>query len=206
MRVRWPAPPRQKGFTLIELLVVMVIMSIMAFAAFSGLGNVIAQRQSLEAEIERQREIIYTVRRMAMDFRQLQPRPVRDQIGDSLNPALIAEAGGLEMTVGGWSNPLGRARPSLQRVSYQLEGSDLVRLHWPVLDRTLGTEPLRRIMLKDIVALQVRYLDPNRAWQERWPPLSANSGDPLRELPLAVEFTIELEDEGLITRLVEVLR
>ena len=47
-------------------------------------------------------------------------------------------------------------------------------------------------------------MDSNRTWHEQWPPLGFSAPDTPRLRPIAVEFTVELEDWGEIKRLVEV--
>ena len=50
-------------------------------------------------------------------------------------------------------------------------------------------------------------MDATRNWQTAWPPLQTQPGPAdgaLRLRPIAVEVTLELEDWGRITRLIEV--
>ena len=47
-------------------------------------------------------------------------------------------------------------------------------------------------------------MDNQKQWQEQWPPLNAAPATITRLRPLAVEVTLELEDFGEITRLIEV--
>jgi type II secretion system protein J len=47
-------------------------------------------------------------------------------------------------------------------------------------------------------------MDQNHAWQEQWPGPNTPSINSARALPLAVEITLELEDWGVLTRLIEV--
>jgi general secretion pathway protein J len=132
---------------------------------------------------------------------------VRDRIGDTHQPALVAGARSefpVELTRGGWSNPLGAPRATLQRVAYMIEDDHLVRLQWNVLDRTQANEPLRWDLLTGVSAMTIRFMDPTREWHTEWPPEGMDDLLRLRLQPIAAEITIELEDWGQIVRLVEV--
>ena len=85
-----------------------------------------------------------------------------------------------------------------------------MRLHWPVMDRTLSTPPVRTELLDGVDNVEVRFLDSAGEWQLDWPPLQMNGPQRLVARPRAVEFAIELEgfrasvpargDERLSTR------
>jgi general secretion pathway protein J len=134
---------------------------------------------------------------------------VRDLLGESSIPALLADGRSndlVALTRGGWPNPAGLPRGTLQRVTYTLENGTLIRQYRTVLDATLANAPVRRELLKDVITIKIRYMDPNRQWQDLWPPLAANAGTntvPLSTRPLAVEITLETKDLGKVTRLVE---
>jgi general secretion pathway protein J len=107
----------------------------------------------------------------------------------------------LELTHGGWGNPAGLPRGTLQRSAYRLEDDELVRYHWNVLDRTFANEPVANILLDDVESLLFRYLDTDGEWSDVWPPL-AKPG--IRSRPRAVEIVLTLADDGEISRLLEV--
>lgn len=196
----------QRGFTLVEILVATAIFAIIMAIAFLSIRGAARQRDSVAASQERFQEIQRAVQMISRDLSQLQPRAVRDIIGDDRMPALTTggDGQGIEFTTGGWSNPAALNRSVLQRVSYQVEEDKLVRSRWPVLDRTQGTLPLRRELLDGIVALQMRFFDASGEDHEDWPPLAGDPRATMSMRPKAVEFTIELEDYGLISRLIEV--
>ena len=125
----------------------------------------------------------------------------------SAHPALRATRGSdaaIELTRAGWSNPAGVPRSTLQRVSYRLEDTDLMREYWTVLDRTQNTEPVRVLLLEHVKSVSVRYLGADRDWKDQWPPLGYSGPNMRVTRPLAVEITLELEDWGEIKRLVEI--
>lgn len=197
----------QRGFTLVEVLVASTIFAIVMSLAFTSIRGAARQRDAIKETMERFTQVQRAVQLMTRDLSQLQPRPVRDIIGNDRIPALTTggDGGGIELTTGGWSNPAGLRRSVLQRVGYQVEEDTLYRVQWPVLDRTQSTLPTRRPLLEGIMQLQMRFFDLTGNDSEDWPPLGGVGGvSGFAARPVAVEFTFELEDYGIISRLVEI--
>jgi len=109
----------------------------------------------------------------------------------------------VSFTRAGWANPAGIQRPALERVAYRLENGVLLRMHWPVLDATETSVPLRRDLLDHVKSVTFRFMTDARQWTDQWPPLGSTSGA-LRLRPFAIEVTLELEDWGRIVRIIEV--
>ena len=199
-----------RGFTLIEVLVSVFLLSILEAFCYETLNYVRKSRESMSASFDRVRDLELAIHLMTTDFQQLEPRPVRDQLGTAVEPALLADARStniVSLTRGGWPNSIGLPRGTLQRVTYLIENGTLIRQYPTVLDATLGNTPQRRELLKDVVSVHIRYMDATRQWQEQWPPLSANAPNntvPLATRPIAVEITIETNDAGKIVRLLEI--
>ena len=199
-----------RGFTLIEVLVSVFLLSILAAFCYETLNYVRRSRESMSASFDRVRDLELAIHLMTTDFQQLEPRPVRDQLGTAVEPALLADARSaniVSLTRGGWPNSIGLPRGTLQRVTYLIDNGTLIRQYPTVLDATLANAPVRREILKDVIAVTIRYMDTTRTWQPQWPPLAANAGSlppPMSSRPIAVEITFELKDAGKITRLVEV--
>jgi general secretion pathway protein J len=197
-------PPRSqagtgRGFTLLELLIALAIFSVVAVLAYGGLGTVLEQQHQTEEGAERLEILQKTYLIVQRDIEQAVVRAVRDQFGD-VQPRLAGGAAGLEFTRGGWPNPLGRPRSTLQRVGYALEEQELVRYSWLVLDRAQDSEPVQQVLAGDITGLVLRYLDGANNWQEQWPPEATadSSGATATELPRAIEVTLEHEYYGEI--------
>jgi general secretion pathway protein J len=195
------------GFTLLELLVAVAIFAVVGTLALSGYTQLQKQSEYAEQRLERTREVQRAVQTLTQDLEQAEPRPVREPLGESQLPAVLASDSvdyRLQLTRAGWSNTAGLARPSLQRIGYRLDQDGLWRDHWPVLDHTLATEPTRRKLLGGVRAVTFRFMDGNRNWVERWPAADAGTQTDRRERPAAIEVTLELEDWGTLRRLVEV--
>ena len=201
------APARHHGFTLMELLVAIAIFAILGSLAMSGYTELQRQSEYAEQRLERVREVQRAVQAIALDLEQIEPRPVREPLGDTRLPAVLAGESieyGLQFTRAGWSNTAGLPRPTLQRVGYRLDGDGLWRDHWPVLDRTLAVEPVRVKLLGNVRDVRFRYLDANREWVERWPIGEPGSPEVERIRPAGIEVIIDLEDWGEIRRVIEV--
>jgi general secretion pathway protein J len=200
---------RQAGFTLLEVLVAVAIFAIVAVLAYGGYSELTRQSERLSESAARIRAIQSTVQRMVQDFSTLEPRPIREPLGDGVQSALIADSRSdrlAEFTHSGWSNPAGVPRSTLQRVAYRLQDGKLMRAYWVTMDRTMTSEPVSTVLLDRVTAINLRFMGRDRRFTDQWPGLNAGRGgaDVVATLPLAVEITLELEDWGKITRLVEV--
>lgn len=197
----------QAGFTLLEVLAAVAIFVVVGALAMGGYNQLVKQSELVEGHAARTRAIQRTVQRMVQDFATLEPRPVREPIGDSEEPALLAPANSqqlADLTHSGWANPAGISRSTLQRVRYRVENNKLYRDYWLVLDRTLTSEPVSTLMLERVRSARLRFMNIQKEWNEQWPPLGTTPSVATTLLPMAVEITLELEDWGEIVRLVEV--
>jgi len=213
------APARRRrsaGFTLLELLVSMAIFAIVGTMALTGYTQLQKQSEYVDKRLARVREVQHAVQTMAQDLEQIEPRPIRQPVGDQRIPAVLAVnsvAYALEFTRAGWSNTAGLSRPTLQRLGYRLDQDGLWRDHWQVLDRTQATEPVRVKLLTGVRSVKFRFMTVSRDWSEIWPAATAGVNqaasaaatvDQARARPLAVEFVVVLEDWGEIRRVIEV--
>jgi len=195
-----------RGFTLLEMLVAIAIFAVVSTLALTGYTQLQQQSEYLEQRLSRLREVQRAVQTLCQDLEQLEPRPVREPLGDGYLPALQVTDTleyRLQLTRAGWSNTGGLPRPTLQRVGYRVEDEQLWRDHWPTLDRTLVVEPVKVHMLDGVRDLRFRFLTSNRQWVDRWPAQQVGTRNE-RSRPAAIEVVIELEDWGEIRRLVEI--
>lgn len=204
---------RVRGFTLIELMVALFIAALMFAMGYGALSQGLKNHDTLKEQQARLLALQTTVRVLEQDFAQLTPRPVRQAVGD--DPAQAALQSGtpgtqpvVSLTRGGWANPAGSQRTGLQRVAYLLEDSTLKREYWNVLDPTLASTTVKRDLLEHVKAFSIRYMNVNRQWQDQWPPATVAGAIAqetiLRERPIAVEITLDTEDWGTITRVIEI--
>lgn len=202
----------RRGFTLIELLVALFITAIIFVMGYGAINQALNDREGLRERQDRLAALQKAVGIITRDFTQLAPRPIREPIGDGWQAAVRVDPSGaslVEFTRGGWANPAGIQRPTLQRVSYVVEEDTLRRQHASVLDATLASPTVRRDLLDGVKTVSFRFMDGARQWRTEW-PVSQPVGNPaeahqaLRMRPIAVEVTLELEDWGRIVRIIEV--
>lgn len=205
------SPPRrapQRGFTLLEILIAVAIFTVIGILAMTGYNELTKQSERVETGAARVRAVQAAMMRMSQDFASLEPRPVREPLGDQVDGALRADDRSqdelVELTHSGWSNPAGVQRPTLQRVAYRLQENRLRRDYWVVLDRTLNEQPVSVVLLEKVKSVRLRYMSSQRAWQEEWPPRGYSASDVKTLRPVAVEIVMELEDWGEIRRVIEV--
>lgn len=207
---------RQRGFTLIEIVMALFAFAIMAAIGYPAINQALRYRDGINESQARVLEIQRGMRVVAQDFAQIIARAARDTSGTGqLMPAVMADGRDntlLTFTRAGWSNPAGLQRPAEQRVRYRFIDGALVREHWQAVDPALNLEPRQRILLTKVKSVEVRFLDPvTRDWRTAW-PTNRPSGmvNPaqldllLLTRPLAIEFTVVLEDWGRVQRLFEV--
>ena len=198
---------RARGFTLIEVLVALAVFGVMSLLAYAALGSTLSNADYLTDRMERLQSVQRTVRYLSSDLLQAAPRPVRSDLGETYVPAVYSTLSsdfGLEMTHGGWGNPAGLPRSTLQRVAYRIEEDQLLRYHWGVLDRTYTNEPIVTVLLDDVESLYFRFYDAAGHPSVVWPPEGQQGGTSLRLRPRAVEIVLTLPDQGEITRLLEI--
>ena len=198
--------PRSQGFTLLELLVAIAIFAIMAALAGISLEAVVTQQAIANENYRQLKSLQRSVQILCDDLYQLQPRGVRDVLGQNYELPLIADGRGmylLRLSRAGWRNPAGFSRGTLQRVQYRLNDGALIREYWPVLDPVLAMEPIEEVLLENVALVKFEFLDIENAqpeWEPVWPPLRIDASD----WPKAVRFAIEIDGFGRIERLIEV--
>ncbi len=204
---------RNRGFTLLELLVAMFIAAIMFAIGYGAINQAVNNHEALKEQQARLTELRTAVRMMEQAFVQLEPRPVRQPVGDGWLPALLGNPDPtaqpmLQLSRGGWENPTGLQRPGLQRVAYFFEKNTLRREYWTVMDPTIQNTTLKRDLLTHVKAVSFRYMDVSRQWLTQWPPTGVSGAmgqeSSLRMRPIAIEITLDTEDWGKLVRTIEI--
>ncbi len=185
----------ETGFTLVELMVSLVIFAMLSAAGVALLAFSVRAQGAASTRLGEVAQLRRVNAILTSDLAQAVPRPYRDRAG-ALQPAFTGNAGestvALGLVRGGWSNPDGLPRASLQRVEYRLAANRFERLAWPHVD---GAEPLPpAVLLTGVTALRMRYRVAG-AWADRW------DIDLATALPQAVEIVLEVDRIGSVRQL-----
>ncbi len=188
----------QQGFTLIELLVALSISAVIAVLSYQSIDSVVRVQSSFFEHNDRMTEIQRAVWWLEQDVVQMAPRSVQDELGGRLPAFQYREDLGLELTrLAEFPTPFANA--GLMRVGYYLDGEQLYRKVWPVVDRAADSEPVKLLLLGSVSRFSVRMLNQQNQWVESWP----NADDSITSLPNLVEVVIELKDKGTLTKLIK---
>lgn len=198
---------RQKAFTLIEVLVAMAIFGVLTLLAYMSLGQTLANADALNQRMDRLQAIQRTMRYLVNDLHSASPRPVRDELGSGLQPAIsvsLANDYALAVTHGGWGNPAGLPRSTQQRSVYVLTDGSLFRIYQTALDATYSNTAITTEILDGVEGIEFRFVQANGQVINQWPAIGAQG--PLADIsrPRAVEVILTLEDIGEIRRIIEV--
>ncbi|MBS0417099.1 MAG: type II secretion system minor pseudopilin GspJ [Proteobacteria bacterium] len=186
---------RSRGFTLLELLVAMFIAALIFAMGYGTINQAVKSREGLEAQQKKLLELQTAIRTMEQDFVQLAPRPIRDPVGGTYQPALLANSNGssgglgssnssssgslgsssgtqpvVVLTRTGWTNPTGLQRPGLQRVAYYFQDGTLRREYWTVLDPTQASQAVRRDLISHLKSVSLRFMDVQSNTSAQTPP------------------------------------
>lgn len=204
-----------RGFTLIEVLIAMAITAFVSLLSYQTLSTALTGIDSARSESDRLHEITRAFNVLSRDIRLISNRPVRDEFGMLASAVSGGELARdpLRLTRSGWHNSTGAPRSTLQRVAYRLEEDRLLRLTYPVLDRTTAIEPTETVLIEDVEELAFRFLPSvnvvevnrdqtidRRFWQDNW-VADVGFTDKLIEPPAAIEVRITLTDWGELERL-----
>jgi len=192
----------QLGFTLIELLVALVILTLLSVAGYRGLDAVLQTRERVATETRKWQHLAFFFARLNQDIAQAVQRPVRDEDGTTERAAWLGNSvavgendAELIFTRAGIPDQ-GLALQSPQRIGYRLEQGSIVMLRWPALDQAPRVKPVRYPVLEGVREFKLRYLDRDGIWQLQW----LYPTDP-KKLPVAVEVTLTLVSDEIITRI-----
>ena len=192
---------RAAGFTLVEMLVVFGIFALIGVLSSQIVKRVIDNQMMMRERGDRLIEVQRAMQIVQRDVMQLVGRPIRDQLGDPLEPMIIGASGLIEFTRLGWRNPLDVPRAEVQRVGYVTQDGDLYRAYWRVLDRTPDSEPVLQALLTEVEQVAFFAVDASGNEHSFWP--RATGGGPVDpDAQLAgIIMRIEIAPFGVVERL-----
>lgn len=191
------------GFTLLEVLIALFIFAIVGVVAAVSFRSVIKAHSIVEQRDQEVQQIGMAMTLMRRDFEQTVDRPI---IGSDGRKQPSLQSKGLEtveFTRTGVVNPwLMEKRGDLQRVGYSFIKNQLVRLTWFAPDQLPNSKPSQRVLLNNVEAMQIEYIDHKKQSQTSW-PLSQGSNVQIMQkasaqsnLPLAVIITLSIKKFG----------
>lgn len=192
---------KSQGFTLLELLIAISIFAMIGLASYQVLTTVIQAESATSQSSDRLARLQKIYLALSRDLVQVSHRQVRDGNGETM-PALMTDQRGygLEFSRTGWRNPLNQPRSNMQRIAYELDGEELLRHSWSVLDRAQDSQPRTQLLVSGVENLRMRMLDHEGRWHTEWPDdrrAPPREGEPEPPaLPAAVELTLELTEMG----------
>lgn len=192
-------PARSSGFTLIEMLVVFGLFAVIGVISSQIVSRVIDNQRIMSERGDRLMAVQRAMHIMQRDIMQLIHRPVRDQLGDPVEPMLIGADGLMEFTRLGWRNPLDQRRSEVQRVAYVTQDGDLYRAYYQVLDRAPDSEPVLQQLLSDVEQIEFFALDVSGNEHSFWPLAGGLASNPGTQLA-GIILRIDIEPFGAVER------
>jgi general secretion pathway protein J len=210
-----------KGFTLIELLLAMSISALVAVIAYAGIATAIDASSAMQAQVQQLSDVQRTLDIMTEDLVQVRARAITNGTG-SQEPALHGGAFQevlLELTRGGYANPLALPRSELLRVRYVIEDGNLWRQSWSVVDRTdENLPPQSALLLEDVSDISFAFLAATAGgsappdyyglesnagyWENNWDSVQI-AADEVAPLPVAIKASFVIETFGAVERIFE---
>jgi general secretion pathway protein J len=200
-----PGRARGTGFTLVELLVAVAIFGVLSGVAYRALAVMLDGRARIEQENRKWRSLAAFFARFEQDIAAAAPRPIRDA-GDVVGAALVGNAAALRLNDGAIVLTRTALAPAPdvsdppRRLGYRLRAGAVELLSWGVLDQGPRSEPAVAVVLRDVRALDLRYLDRRGQWHVAWPPPGPAAG-PAAAIPAAVEASVTLASGERLVRL-----
>ena len=198
-----------RGFTLLELMISILLFAMISTAAYKLFDSVSRAQTVTDGILDKLDTIQRAEVIIEKDFFQMIDRPIRDEQGEKIESFKAPSRDGflVEFTRSGWRNPINALRSNLQRVAYNIEGGELIRYYWLMLDRPQEPVRFRQKVLSGVRGLKFRFLDEKRQWRNSWPVSSSllQPGQTKKQgsgMPLAVEIAMTHEEFGSIMMVV----
>ena len=222
-----PQYQHEQGFTLLEVLIALVISALIAAMAFESLNAADSGARRTNEVLAEINRLDRAWQIIAADLRHVIPPAPIDPNTLFLAESLRSSGEDADQMVmmfkrRGWVNFSNLPRSDLQMVSYRVVDGQLWRDFAPERNLEVSDVDLEeddgfhQLLLEDVEDFQLRLLfqgaiaskgkaalegrEFSEDWLQQWPD-NNQQGASIRDLPLAVEITIELKGVGSSVRL-----
>ena len=178
------APSQEAGFTLVEMLVAMVIFAMIALAGVGLLRASVNTQTAIGDRLDGLNGQERVAALFTADVGQAMARPLVG-LGDRRELSFSGTSSSVSLMRGGWANPDGQPRSSLQRVEWTGRQSGVSRIAHLFLD---GSDPGQVALIqRDIESFRLRYRRADGRWVDGF------SSTERELLPAAVEMTARIQ-------------
>ncbi len=179
-----------KGFTLIEILVALLAASIISIMSFEFLSNSVFLKERVDANIKKDSDHMNTINTIRLDLMQAVPFDMKDQNGRELEVSFVGNSLDRVMTFVSLSTSDHLQTTSkLRRVIYLYEDNQLIRV--TTLSNKEQVETSRKILIKNVENLEIRFGEELDEAEIDWPNLKHNSNI---KFPKYIFLTYEIEN------------
>ena len=179
-----------KGFTLIEILVALLAASIISIMSFEFLSNSVFLKERVDANIKKDSNHMNTINTIRLDLMQAVPFDMKDQNGRELKVSFVGNSLDRVMTFVSLSTSDHLQTTSkLRRVIYLYEDNQLIRV--TTLSNKEQVETSRKILIKNVENLEIRFGEELDEAEIDWPNLKHNSNI---KFPKYIFLTYEIEN------------
>ncbi len=184
----------ENGFTLIEMMVALLIFGMLAGAGVALLTFSVRAQAAASERLDSVANDQRMASLLASDLAQAVPRVTRDVVG--ANQRAFSGTNGvgaaplLRYVRGGWSNPDGASRASIQRVEIALTDDRLERRTYAMTDGATAGDPM--VLATGVETVSLRYRD-RGVWNTTW------ENDNPKILPKAVELSVTRKGSPALT-------
>ncbi|MBU0655452.1 MAG: type II secretion system minor pseudopilin GspJ [Gammaproteobacteria bacterium] len=190
-----------RGFTLLELMIALAVFAVMVTLSYSSVTLLLDANRRTESRQAGLQQLQRAMLFLERDVHQVLDRRANEGYG-KVSPALyVPDDNGalLELTRGGnpdmaWQlRASGQMRSALQRVRYVLDGENLIRQSWNLVDHADSQQPVSMALLDGVKSVKFRFGNEKQEWQDGW-------DEEAKVLPKTLEITLEHTDFGGIKR------
>ena len=179
-----------KGFTLIEILVALLAASIISIMSFEFLSNSVFLKERVDANIKKDSDHMNTINTIRLDLMQAVPFDMKDQNGRELKVSFVGNSLDRVMTfVSLNTSDHLQTASKLRRVIYLYEDNQLIRV--TTLSNKEQVETSRKILIKNVENLEIRFGEELDEAEIDWPNLKHNSNI---KFPKYIFLTYEIEN------------